>query len=94
MFIDLALVVLVFLLSIPAITAYFAYSHGRSFWFWFGIGCVLPVLANFIIIYLCRNDAIKAEKRKIPDLSRYEDEWMKEYINHIIEMGSSNKKNN
>lgn len=93
MFIDFALIGLVFLFSIPAITAYFAYSHGKSFWLWFMIGCFLPILANFIVIYLCRKEALKAKKRKIAELSRYEDEWMENYVTKILQAKLSDKKN-
>lgn len=92
MFIDIALLGLVFFLSIPTITAYFAYSYGRSFWRWFAIGCMLPILANFIIVYICRKEAVRAEKKKIHELSRYEDEWMERYIRDIMELKVQNKK--
>ncbi len=92
MFIDIALIGLVFLLSIPAITAYFAYSHGRSFWLWFAIGCILPILSNFIIIYFCWKEAVRAKKREVAMLSRYEDEWMGAYIKNTFNAKSSDKK--
>lgn len=84
MLLDFLLLGLAFLFAIPAITGYFAYSHGRSFWLWFTIGCFLPVIANFIIAYLCRKEAIKAKRRKLSDLSRYEDESMSKKIGELI----------
>lgn len=84
MLLDFLLLGLAFLFAIPAITGYFAYSHGRSFWLWFTIGCFLPVIANFIIAYLCRKEAIKAKRRKLSDLSRYEDESMGKQIKELI----------
>ena len=48
------------LLSIPIITASFAYRMGRSPIKWFFIGLVLPVVASFILFFL-------------PDLSDHKD---------------------
>lgn len=92
MLLDFLLLGLAFLFAIPAVTGYFAYSHGRSFWLWFLIGCFLPIIANFIIAYLCRKEAIKARKRKLADLSRYEDESMAKYIRDLVAGLSSNSK--
>lgn len=91
MLIDIALVFLAFLFSIPAVTGYFAYSHGKSFWKWFFIGCMIPIIANFLIAYLCRKEALKAQKRNISELSRYEDEWMEKYIDTIMQTAPSKK---
>jgi hypothetical protein len=52
MLIDFVLFWLVFLLMIPIISGYFAYTHGRSFWLWFFIGCILPVFSYFILLLL------------------------------------------
>jgi len=92
MLIDIGLVFLAFLFSIPAITAYFAHSHGRSFWLWFAIGCILPIISNFIIAYLCHKEAIKAQRRKTDVLSRYEDEWMKNYVSNFVKTENSDEK--
>ena len=80
MLIDIALLMLAFLLAIPAITGYFAYSHGRSFWLWFAIGCCLPVVANFILAIVCRKEVLRAQKRKQVPLTRYEEEAMRQEI--------------
>ncbi|GAB4332204.1 MAG: hypothetical protein OHK0038_07690 [Flammeovirgaceae bacterium] len=37
---------------IPVISGYYAYTHGRSFWLWFFIGCILPVFSYFILLLL------------------------------------------
>jgi len=92
MLIDFALLGLVFILAIPAVTAYFAYSHGRSFWLWFIIGCFFPIIANFIIAYLCRKEAIKAKRRKLAELSRYEDEMMAREVRELTAKSCSNSK--
>lgn len=52
MIIDFALMGLLAALSIPAISGYYAYTHGRSFWLWFVIGCFLPVVSYFILMLL------------------------------------------
>lgn len=91
MLIDIAFIFFLFLLSIPAVTGYFAYSHGKPFWKWFLIGCIIPILANFVIAYICRKEALKAKKRNSAGMSRYEDEWMKDYISDIVSSKSSHK---
>ncbi len=57
MLIDVAVLMLAFLLSIPAITGYFAHSYGKSFWGWFAIGCLLPVIAQVLLAFLCYKEA-------------------------------------
>jgi hypothetical protein len=52
MLIDFVLFWLAFLLMIPIISGYYAYTHGRSFWLWFFIGCILPVFSYFILLLL------------------------------------------
>lgn len=84
MLIDVALLMLAFLLAIPAITGYFAYSHGRSFWLWFAIGCCLPVVANFILAFVCRKEVLKAQKRKQVSLTRFEEEAMEQQIEETL----------
>lgn len=37
------------LLFLPTLTGYYAYSHGRSFWRWFLIGCGLPFVSLFVV---------------------------------------------
>lgn len=48
------------LLFMPTITGYMATSHGRSFWRWFGIGCVLPYFSLPLITYLVYRDQRRA----------------------------------
>jgi hypothetical protein len=40
------------LFFVPLTTAFFARSLGRSFWKWFAIGCVLPLVSVFILWFL------------------------------------------
>lgn len=84
MLLDIAFFVLAFFFAIPAITGYFAYSHGRSFWLWFGIGCVLPIISNVILATLCWKRARREKRRKIDVMSRYESQYMQREILHIV----------
>ncbi|MFP4089462.1 MAG: hypothetical protein ACLFUB_00940 [Cyclobacteriaceae bacterium] len=84
MLLDIALFGLAFLFAIPAVSGYFAYSHGRSFWLWFIIGCFLPIFSYFIIAYLCRKEALKSSKQAFSDLCRYEDEYMDKQIQESL----------
>ena len=84
MLIDIALLMLAFLLAIPAVTGYFAYSHGRSFWWWFAMGCCLPVVANFVLAIVCRKEVLRAQKRKQVPLTRYEEEVMQQQIEETL----------
>ena len=84
MLIDIAFLLLAFLLSIPAITGYFAYSYGRSFWRWFAIGCFFPVVAQVVLALLCRKEVLKEQRRKSVFISRYEDEQMHRQISEIL----------
>jgi phosphotransferase system glucose/maltose/N-acetylglucosamine-specific IIC component len=84
MLLDIAFFGLAFVFAIPAVSGYFAHSHGRSFWLWFVIGCFLPIISYFIIAYLCRKQAIKSSKLGADDLCRYEDEYMEKQINETL----------
>ncbi len=84
MLIDVALVVLAFLLSIPAITGYFARCYDRSFWLWFIIACFLPVVAQVMLALLCYRSAKKEERRPSLFISRYEDQQMHQQISEVL----------
>ena len=92
MLIDIAFLMLAFLLSIPAITGYFAHCYGKSFWRWFAIGCFLPVIAQVVLALLCHRDARKEQRRKSVFISRYEDEQMHRKIHEVLQQ-SSEKRN-
>lgn len=82
MLIDLVFVGFMFLLAIPAVTGYFAQCYGRSFWLWFAIGCFLPVISNFILIFMVKNyKKVQANDRW---LTQYEDEHMDKIIQEIL----------
>ncbi|GAA4385203.1 hypothetical protein [Hymenobacter koreensis] len=45
------------LLWLPLVTGYCAYSYNRSFWLWFTLGCVLPIVSFFVLLGLiCRQE--------------------------------------
>lgn len=85
MLLDIALLGLAFFLAIPAITGYFAYSHGKSFWVWFGLGCILPIVSNILLAILCWKQARKEERRSIGTLTRYEDYQMHYEVKQLIQ---------
>lgn len=91
MLIDIAFMMLAFLLSIPAITGYFAHCYGKSFWGWFALGCLLPVISQVILALVCYRDSLKEQKRPSPFISRYEDEQMHRQINEVLYQPSEKK---
>ena len=48
---------------LPLTTGYCAYSYGRSFWLWFALGWVLPIL-SFVILFalICRRQLNHGER--------------------------------
>ena len=40
-------------------TAFMAYSHGWPFWRWFGIGCALPYMSLFVVMFVVHRDKKK-----------------------------------
>lgn len=91
MLLDVALLMLVFLLSIPAITGYFAHCYGRSFWTWFIIGCFFPVVAQVLLALLCHRKAHLELRRQSSFITRYEDEQMDLRINEAMNNGQHRK---
>ena len=52
-----ALIVMLMPLSfMPIMTAFRAYGHGRSFWRWFGVGCALPYVSLFVVMFVVHRD--------------------------------------
>ncbi len=92
MLIDVALLMLACLLSIPAITGYFAHCYDRSFWLWFFIGCFFPVVAQVVLAILCHRKARLELRRQSPFITRYEDEQMHLRINEVMN-GAPHRKN-
>ncbi len=44
------------LLFLPTMTGYYAYSHGRSFWRWFLVGCGLPFVSLLLVAAVVHRD--------------------------------------
>ncbi|UOQ51977.1 hypothetical protein [Hymenobacter cellulosivorans] len=71
MFIDILLALVCALSFLPLTTGYCAYSYGRSFWLWFTLGCVLPIVSFFILFALLyrkemdRGEQLLAEAKAI-----------------------------
>jgi hypothetical protein len=49
---DFLLGLLVLFFTVPLVTAHAAKQYGRSFWAWFGIGCLLPAISLLILAML------------------------------------------
>lgn len=93
MIVDAILIGLICYLSIPAIAGYCAYQFGRSFWFWFGLSLVIPLIAQFILVTLILIDEAKTPSNKLSksELRRAED-MVKEVIDEISSKPSVQEK--
>ena len=56
------LILTVSALVFAPITGYIAYSYGRSFWRWFGLGMVLPFVSVFIALFLAMREQLAEER--------------------------------
>lgn len=62
---------LVALAVLPCLTGYCAASYGRSFWLWFGLGWVLPIVSFLILFtliarrYLDQGERLLEEAKEI-----------------------------
>jgi hypothetical protein len=61
-FLRLLLIFGVSLLIFAPITGYIAFSYGRSFWRWFGLGLLLPFVSVFIALAMAMRDKWREEK--------------------------------
>jgi hypothetical protein len=61
LFFDFFIIIALFFLTIPLVAGYYAYTRGRSFWFWFVMGTFLPVFAHLVLALLPRIKDEKAE---------------------------------
>lgn len=61
-FLRLLLIFGVSLLVFAPITGYIAYSYGRSFWRWFGLGMVLPFVSVFIALFMAMRQQLAEEQ--------------------------------
>lgn len=56
------LILAVSALVFAPITGYIAYSYGRSFWRWFGLGMVLPFASVFIALFVAMREQLAVER--------------------------------
>ena len=63
LFIDMLFVVAVSISFIPILTGYCAHSRGRSFWLWFVLGWVLPLVSFFLLFALIARDELNPGRR-------------------------------
>lgn len=61
MFFEFALVTLLALMVTPWLAAAYADSIGRSYWFWFWMGLLFPLVSNLVLICL---------PKKLPDTKK------------------------
>ena len=82
MLIDFVIIGIFFLLAIPTVTGYFAYSYGLSFWLWFILGCCLPLFANILLIFMVKN--YEKTRKNDMKLTYYEDKYMHNLIRETL----------
>ena len=63
LFVDMLFVMAVAISFIPIITGYCAHSRGRSFWLWFVLGWVLPLVSFFLLFALIARDELSPGRR-------------------------------
>jgi hypothetical protein len=60
LFVDMLLVAISF---IPIMTGYCAASRGRSFWLWFALGWLLPIVSFLLLFALIARDELNPGRR-------------------------------
>jgi phosphotransferase system glucose/maltose/N-acetylglucosamine-specific IIC component len=63
LFVDMLFVMVVAISFIPILTGYCAHSRGRSFWLWFVLGWVLPLVSFFLLFALIARDELTPSRR-------------------------------
>ncbi|GAA4495305.1 hypothetical protein GCM10023172_06840 [Hymenobacter ginsengisoli] len=58
LFVDMLFVMVVGLSFIPIMTGYCASSRGRSFWLWFALGWLLPIISFLLLFALIARDEL------------------------------------
>jgi hypothetical protein len=56
-------VVALALMMVALLSGYCARSHGRSFWLWFGLGLVLPMVSYFVLFGLLLHQQLNQGQR-------------------------------
>ena len=83
MIFDLMFFWLLFYLSIPAVSGYFAYCYGKSFWLWFALGFVFPGIAHFSLYLLVSVEDKRREKNN--QMTFEEEHYMEDLLDDVIE---------
>jgi hypothetical protein len=52
---------------IPIMTGYCAYSHGRSYWLWFALGWLLPIVSFLLLLALVARDQLDPGRRLLSE---------------------------
>ena len=63
LFVDMLLVMVVAISFIPIMTGYCAASRGRSFWLWFALGWLLPIVSFLLLFALVARDELDPGRR-------------------------------
>ena len=63
LFVDMIFVMVVAISFIPILTGYCAQSRGRSFWLWFALGWLLPLVSFFLLFALIAHDELNPGRR-------------------------------
>ena len=63
LFVDMLFVVAVAISFIPILTGYCAHSRGRSFWLWFALGWLLPMVSFFLLFALIARNELNPGRR-------------------------------
>ncbi|GAA3990349.1 hypothetical protein [Hymenobacter antarcticus] len=67
LFIDMLFVVALAISFIPILTGYCAHSRGRSFWLWFALGWLLPLVSFFLLFALIARDELNPGRRLLAE---------------------------
>ena len=67
LFVDMIFVMAVAISFIPILTGYCAHSRGRSFWLWFVLGWVLPLVSFFLLFALIARDELNPSRRLLAE---------------------------
>ena len=62
-FFDMALMMVAVMSFIPIMTGYCANSRGRSFWLWFALGWLLPIVSFLLLFALIARDELDPGRR-------------------------------
>lgn len=92
MIIDAIFVGLAFYLTFPLLAGYAASQYGRSFWVWFLIGGLLPILSFILLVTLIVWDEKTTPTYKLSRRERAEsDEMVQNLVDELHETPAQNK---